>query len=71
AETLRVLKPGGRFLMAVWTPGWSMFAVANVLSLFLTSKAGWRGLAEATGFEVLDEGVFNNAWFILMAKPRA
>jgi len=71
AETLRVLKPGGRFLMAVWTPGWSMFAVANVLSLFLTSKASWRGLAEAAGFEVLDEGVFNNAWFILMAKPRA
>ena len=70
SETLRVLKPGGRFLMAVWTPGWSMFAVANVLSLLLTSKAGWRRLATAAGFEILDEGVFNHAWFVVLAKPR-
>jgi SAM-dependent methyltransferase len=69
AETCRVLKPGGRFLMAVWVPGWTMFAVANVLSLFLTGKATWRRLAAAAGFELLDEGVFNGAWFVLLAKP--
>ncbi len=68
-ELIRVLKPGGRFLMIVWTPGWSMFAVANVLSFFLTSKQRWRGLAEGAGFRRLDEGVFNNAWFILLEKP--
>ena len=39
SEVMRVLKPGGRFLMVVWTPGWSMFAVANLFSLFLTPKA--------------------------------
>jgi SAM-dependent methyltransferase len=71
AETFRVLKPGGRFLMAVWTPGWTMFAVANVLSLFLTSRATWRRLAAKAGFEVRDEGVFNNAWFVLLARPEA
>ena len=48
-----------------------MFAVANVLSLFLTNKAQWRGLAEKAGFRVLDEGMFNHAWFVLLEKPVA
>ena len=68
-ETRRVLKPGGRFLMAVWVPGLTMFAVANVLSLFLTTKAQWRDLAQRAGFRVLDEGMFNHAWFVLLEKP--
>lgn len=68
-ETYRVLKPGGRFLMAVWVPGLTMFAVANVLSLFLTTKAQWRGLAQRAGFRVIDEGMFNHAWFVLLEKP--
>jgi arsenite methyltransferase len=68
-EVFRVLKPGGRFLMAVWTPGWSMFAVANVFSLFLTSKAGWRRMGAQTGFRKIDEGMFNNTWFVLLEKP--
>jgi SAM-dependent methyltransferase len=70
-EVFRVLRPGGRFLMAVWTPGWTMFAVANVFSLLLTSKAGWRGMASRAGFRRIDEGVFNGAWFMLMEKPAA
>jgi len=70
-EVYRVLKPGGRFLMAVWVPGWSMFAVANILSLFLTSKTRWRDMARRSGFSVRDEGVFNNAWFVLLEKPDA
>ncbi|WP_421932747.1 class I SAM-dependent methyltransferase [Phenylobacterium sp.] len=70
-ETARVLKPGGRFLMAVWVPGLTMFAVANILSLFLTTKAQWRSLAEGAGFRVLDEGMFNHAWFVLLEKPAA
>jgi SAM-dependent methyltransferase len=68
-EAFRVLRPGGRFLMAVWTPGWTMFAVANVFSLLLTPKAGWRTMAERSGFRRLDEGVFNGAWFMLLEKP--
>jgi SAM-dependent methyltransferase len=68
-EARRVLKPGGRFLMVVWTPGWSMFAVANILSFFLTSKAAWRRLADRAGFRRLEEGVFNNAWYLLLEKP--
>ena len=69
AEAFRVLKPGGRFLMAVWVPGLTMFAVANVLSLFLTPKSAWRDMARAAGFEIVDEGVSNHAWFLLMQKP--
>ncbi|MBS0410272.1 MAG: class I SAM-dependent methyltransferase [Proteobacteria bacterium] len=68
-EAFRVLRPGGRFLLAVWTPGLTMFAVANVFSLLLTSKAAWRRMAETAGFRRVDEGVFNGAWFILLEKP--
>ncbi len=68
-EIHRVLKPGGRFLMAVWVPGWTMFAIGNVLSFFLTSKAKWRSLASDAGLRVVDEGVFNFAWFVLLEKP--
>jgi len=68
-EIHRVLKPGGRFLMAVWVPGWAMFALGNVLSFFLTSKARWRALATEAGLKVVDEGVFNFAWFVLLEKP--
>lgn len=70
-EVFRVLKPGGRFLMAVWVPGWPLFAVANVLSFFLTSKREWRAMARHAGFEVVDEGAFNYAWFVLLKKAAA
>ena len=70
-EVFRVLRPGGRFLMAVWTPGWSMFAVANVFSLLLTSKARWRDMAAQAGFATVDEGMFNSTWFVLLEKPIA
>lgn len=70
-EVFRVLKPGGRFLLAVWVPGWAMFAVANVLSFFLTPKRTWRAMARRVGFEIADEGVFNYAWFVVLKKPAA
>lgn len=70
-EVLRVLKPGGRFLMAVWVPGWAMFAVANALSFFLTPREAWRAMARRAGFETVDEGAFNYAWFVVLRKPAA
>jgi SAM-dependent methyltransferase len=70
-EIGRVLKPGGRFLMAVWTPGWAMFAVANVFSILLTRRRQWRSMAEGAGLRVVDEGVFNFAWFALFEKSVA
>lgn len=70
AEIHRVLKPGGRFLMVVWVPGWATFSLANLFCLFLTSKAGWRTLARAVGFVIRDEGTFNGMWFAVLERPR-
>jgi SAM-dependent methyltransferase len=68
AEIRRVLKPGGKFLMVVWVPGWAMFAVANVFSFRLTPKREWREIAQRVGFAVRDEGSFNGAWYVLLEK---
>jgi SAM-dependent methyltransferase len=70
-ELYRVLKPGGRFLLVVWTPGWTMFSTATVLSFFLTTRAAWKRRAETVGFTVCDEGVFNGFAFLLVEKPNA
>ncbi len=70
-EMLRVLKPGGRFLLIVWVPGWTMFAVANLLSLFFSSKAAWRRMAASAGFTLSDEGMFNGNWFAVLGRPEA
>jgi ubiquinone/menaquinone biosynthesis C-methylase UbiE len=68
AEIRRVLKPGGKFLMVVWVPGWAMFAVANVFSFRLTRKREWREIAQRVGFAIRDEGSFNGAWYVLLEK---
>jgi len=68
-EMLRVLKPGGRFLLVAWVPGWAMFAIASVLSFFLTGKREWKQLANRAGFEIRDQGHFNGFWFLLLEKP--
>lgn len=70
-EAVRVLKPGGRLLLIVWVPGWSMFAVANVLAFTLSSKKAWRRMAAYVGVELSDEGNFNGVWFALLKKREA
>lgn len=70
-EVLRVLKPGGRFLFVAWVPGWTMFAVVNVLSLFLVSERSWRHRVTDAGFAIADEGRINGNWFALLQKPKA
>lgn len=71
AEMFRVLKPGAHFLLVVWVPGWTMFAVANVLSFFLRRKSSWRSLADEIGFARLREGSFNGYWYLLLQKGEA
>lgn len=68
-EMWRVLKPGGRFLLVVWVPGWSMFAIANVLSFALATRGSWRTLAQRSGFDILVDGSFNGHFFLLLGKP--
>ena len=68
-EILRVLKPGGRFLLVVWVPGWTMFSIANVLSFALSPERTWRQMATSLGFAISDEGRFNGNWFALLRKP--
>lgn len=70
-EGLRVLKPGGRLLLIVWVPGWTMFSVANVLSFSLSPKSAWRRMATNAGFALSDEGSFNGIWFALLKKSEA
>jgi len=70
-EILRVLKPGGRFLLVVWVPSWAMFAIGNALSLSLAPKRALRRMAANAGFVLSDEGTFNGSWFALLQKPEA
>lgn len=67
-EMFRVLRPGGRFLLVVWVPGWAMFSVVNILSFLLTPKKEWRRMARHVGFTIHDEGMFNGVWFLLLKK---
>lgn len=69
AEMFRVLKPGGRFLLVVWVPGWAMFAVANFLSFFLTRRNAWRQIADEAGFIRIEDGTFSGIWYLLLEKP--
>ncbi len=70
-EIRRVLRPGGRFLLIVWVPGWTMFTVANVLSFFSSQKGAWRRMATSAGFTLSDEGMFNGNWFAVLTRPEA
>jgi SAM-dependent methyltransferase len=70
SEIRRVLKPGGRFLLVVWVPGWTMFSVASFLAFSLSSKRTWRKLTRGAGFALRDEGMFNGNWFTLLEKPQ-
>ena len=67
-EALRVLKPGGRLLLIVSVPGWTMFSVASVLSFFLSGKQAWRRMSANVGFALKDEGSFNGVWFALLER---
>jgi len=69
AEVYRTLKPESRFLMIVSVPEWTSFGLAALHSLFSTGKAGWRALAAEAGFQIVDEGMFNQTWFLLLGKP--
>jgi SAM-dependent methyltransferase len=69
AEVARVLKPGGRFLMVVSVADWTMFGLAALFSFFATTEAEWKNMVQQAGFRIVDEGVFNRAWYLLLEKP--
>jgi len=67
-EVNRVLKPGGRFLMIVAVSDWRMFGLSALFGLFATSKQEWREDLKRLGFALIDEGIFNHAWYVLAEK---
>ena len=68
-EMYRILKPGGTIcLLIVWVPGWTMFAVATVLSFLLASRRSWRRMATDAGFAIADEGALYGSWFVVLRK---
>ncbi len=67
-EIKRVLKPSGRMLMIVLTPGLSSFALLNVLSFALTSKRKWRRLFTQAGLRLVEEGATNGGTYFLVEK---
>jgi SAM-dependent methyltransferase len=64
----RVLKPGGRFLMIVAAREWRTFGLSALFGLFATSKQEWREDLRRLGFVLIDEGIFNHAWYVLVEK---
>jgi SAM-dependent methyltransferase len=67
-EIRRVLKPGGRFLLVVFVPGWVTFSVFNVGCFHLTSVKGWKKLFAESGLELKSEGVLNFGVYFLLEK---
>lgn len=71
-ELFRVLRPGGKMLVVVPTPGLHTFAVMNVLCFFLLpGRKEWRILFRQAGFRLLDEGAINFGTFFLVQKVEA
>ena len=68
AEAFRVLKPGGRFFMAVWVPSWSMFVVGFAFAFLLTSRSAWKKIGKRSGFDIEHEGSINGSWFVVFSK---
>jgi ubiquinone/menaquinone biosynthesis C-methylase UbiE len=67
-EINRILKPGGRMLMIVFTPNLTSFAILNIFSFFLTSRKQWKKLFEKTNFKLIEEGEINGGSYFLIEK---
>jgi ubiquinone/menaquinone biosynthesis C-methylase UbiE len=67
-EIQRILKPGGRFLLIVFVPGWTTFSVFNVACLSLTSVKGWKKMFAEAKLELKSEGVMNSGVYFLLEK---
>lgn len=67
-EINRILKPGGRMLMIVFTPNLTSFAILNVLSFILTSRKQWKKLFNLTNFRFIEEGEVNGGTYFLIEK---
>ena len=67
-EINRILKPGARMLMIVFTPNLTSFAILNVLSFMLTSKRQWKKLFAKTNLRLVEEGEVNGGTYFLLEK---
>jgi hypothetical protein len=54
--------------MIVAAREWRTFGRSALFGLFATSKQEWREDLRRLGFVLVDEGIFNHAWYVLAEK---
>ena len=69
AETYRIMKPGGRFLLIIAIRSYSTFAIGNVLSLLFPSRNKWVSWIEQAGFKMISDGKINEGAYFCFEKP--
>jgi len=70
-EINRTLKPGGRFLLIVFVPGYATFSVFNVMCFSLTTRKGWKELFKQSNFDLIEEGVINSGVYFLIENSKS
>ncbi|RPI50482.1 MAG: class I SAM-dependent methyltransferase [Acidobacteria bacterium] len=70
AEAARVVKPGGEFLLTIVNAdAWAWLASPHAIAHHRPpDRAQWRGLLQASGFEVVEEGTMPGALYFFSRK---
>jgi len=70
AEAMRVLKPGGEFLMMViGNDKWTRFAFGPMLSHGTRGISWWSAKVKEAGFQVMEEGTPPATVYVLAKRP--
>jgi ubiquinone/menaquinone biosynthesis C-methylase UbiE len=70
AESYRILKPGGRFLLIIAVRNAYTFALSNLLFLLFPTRATWKQWIEKAGFTMISDGKINEGAYFLFEKKK-